>query len=132
MSSAILGTKGDPTPSRPHGASLGAVDLSVLVPVFNEVENVGPLHEELSAALGPMPLRYELIFVDDGSIDGTAAELEAIQRRDPSTCARLPLAELRPDGRPLRGSTWPAARCSCRSTGTARTTRPTSRSCWRP
>jgi len=46
--------------------------------VFNEVENVGPLHEELSAALGPMPLRYELIFVDDGSTDGTAAELSAI------------------------------------------------------
>lgn len=59
------------------------VDLSVLVPVYNEVENVGPLHEELTAALGPLPLRYEVIFVDDGSVDGTAAELSVIQARDP-------------------------------------------------
>ncbi len=36
-----------------------------------------------SAVLGPLPLRYELIFVDDGSIDGTTAQLEDIQARDP-------------------------------------------------
>jgi glycosyltransferase involved in cell wall biosynthesis len=60
-----------------------AIKLSVLVPVFNEVENVGPLHEELDAVLRPSTLDYELIFVDDGSIDGTAARLEAIQARDP-------------------------------------------------
>jgi glycosyltransferase involved in cell wall biosynthesis len=64
-------------------APAGAVDLSVLIPVLNEVENVGPLHRELAAALGQSPLRYELIFVDDGSTDGTAAALEAIQAADP-------------------------------------------------
>jgi glycosyltransferase involved in cell wall biosynthesis len=58
-------------------------DLSVLVPVYNEVDNVGPLHEELSRTLGALPLRYELIFVDDGSTDGTAARLAAIQDGDP-------------------------------------------------
>ncbi|WP_165069443.1 glycosyltransferase family 2 protein [Paludisphaera rhizosphaerae] len=61
----------------------GAVDLSVLIPVFNEVDNVGPLHEELDAVLRPSRWRYELIFVDDGSTDGTTAKLEAIQARDP-------------------------------------------------
>src|SRR3954452_10510569 len=59
------------------------LNLSVLIPVFNEVDNVGPLHAELDVVLRPVTLRYELIFVDDGSTDGTAARLEAIQAEDP-------------------------------------------------
>ncbi len=59
------------------------IDLSVLIPVYNEVGNVVPLHEELDKTLRGGPLRYELIFVDDGSRDGTAAKLEAIQAADP-------------------------------------------------
>ncbi|MGE3818203.1 MAG: glycosyltransferase family 2 protein [Isosphaeraceae bacterium] len=58
-------------------------DLSVLVPVYNEVDNVAPLHEELDRVLKPLGLRYELIFVDDGSTDGTEARLREIQRNDP-------------------------------------------------
>jgi len=72
------------TATRPDGeATEPGVDLSVLIPVYNEVENVGPLHEELDAVLRGSGLRYELIFVDDGSQDGTAAKLEAIQDADP-------------------------------------------------
>src|SRR5262249_23304433 len=59
------------------------IDLSVLIPVFNEVDNVEPLHAELDAVLRDRPARYELIFVDDGSTDGSTAKLEAIKRRDP-------------------------------------------------
>jgi glycosyltransferase involved in cell wall biosynthesis len=59
------------------------IDLSVLIPVFNEVDNVEPLHAELDAILRPLTIGYELIFVDDGSTDGTTARLEAIQRLDP-------------------------------------------------
>jgi glycosyltransferase involved in cell wall biosynthesis len=58
-------------------------DLSVLIPVYNELANVAPLHAELTAVLGGLPLRYELIFVDDGSTDGTPARLAAIQDADP-------------------------------------------------
>jgi glycosyltransferase involved in cell wall biosynthesis len=61
-----------------------SIDLSVLVPVFNEVDSVEPLHAELDAALRPLPLRYELIFVDDGSTDGSTARLKSIQQRDPA------------------------------------------------
>jgi glycosyltransferase involved in cell wall biosynthesis len=70
-----MGLRDDESPSR--------LDLSVLIPVYNELENVAPLHAELDAALRPLGFEYELIFVDDGSVDGTAAELEAIQARDP-------------------------------------------------
>jgi glycosyltransferase involved in cell wall biosynthesis len=67
----------------PGRATAASLDLSVLIPVYNEVDNVEPLHAELDAVLRPRSLSYELIFVDDGSSDGTAARLEAIQRRDP-------------------------------------------------
>ncbi|MFI5461138.1 MAG: glycosyltransferase, partial [Isosphaerales bacterium] len=60
-----------------------SIDLSVLIPVFNEVGNVEPLHAELDAVLRPLRRPYELIFVDDGSTDGTTARLETIQRSDP-------------------------------------------------
>ena len=53
------------------------IDLSVLIPVFNEVDNVEPLHAELDGVLRPLAIEYELIFVDDGSRDGTTAKLEA-------------------------------------------------------
>jgi glycosyltransferase involved in cell wall biosynthesis len=64
-------------------SSSPTLDLSVLIPVYNEVENVVPLHAELDAVLRPLAIRYELIFVDDGSIDGTATRLEELQARDP-------------------------------------------------
>ncbi len=60
-----------------------APELSVLIPVYNEVDNVEPLHAELTTTLQTLPLGYELIFVDDGSTDGTAARLTAIQNNDP-------------------------------------------------
>ncbi len=60
-----------------------SIDLSVLIPVFNEVDNVGPLHGELDVVLRRLPITYELIYVDDGSTDGTTAKLETIQRDDP-------------------------------------------------
>jgi dolichol-phosphate mannosyltransferase len=50
------------------------MDLSIVIPVRNEAENIAPLVAEIRAALDPL-LRYEIVYVDDGSSDGTAAEL---------------------------------------------------------
>jgi glycosyltransferase involved in cell wall biosynthesis len=61
----------------------GAPQLSLVIPVRDEEDNVGPLHAELTQVLGRLGLSYELILVDDGSVDGTFARLAAIQAADP-------------------------------------------------
>ena len=45
--------------------------VSVILPVLNERENLEPLHARLTAALKPLGRDYEIVFVDDGSTDGT-------------------------------------------------------------
>ena len=56
--------------------------VSIVIPVFNEAENVGPLHEEITAAIKSRPEDYEIIFIDDGSSDGSLAELKKIRGLD--------------------------------------------------
>ena len=62
----------------------GPIDLSVIIPVYNEQDSVGPLHAELSDVLGGLGLRYEILFIDDGSTDGTGKKLAEIELADPS------------------------------------------------
>ena len=54
-----------------------APEVSVVIPVCNEEENVAPLAREIVAALDGSA--FEVIFIDDGSTDGTAAALRALQ-----------------------------------------------------
>jgi dolichol-phosphate mannosyltransferase len=56
--------------------------LSVVIPVCNEAENVGPLAQEIQAALAHHR-PFEIIFVDDGSTDGTVAALQAVRASIP-------------------------------------------------
>jgi glycosyltransferase involved in cell wall biosynthesis len=56
--------------------------LSVVIPLYNEEENVRLLHESLRNALDPLNQEYELLFVDDGSTDRTLPILEEIQAQD--------------------------------------------------
>lgn len=58
--------------------------LSIVVPFFNEVDNVEPLYQAISSAVLKMDCTYELILVDDGSSDGTIGRLCAIQEQDPA------------------------------------------------
>ncbi len=53
--------------------------ISIIVPVFNERENVRALVERVAEALEPADITYELIVVDDGSTDGTFQTLREIQ-----------------------------------------------------
>ncbi|NWF97833.1 MAG: glycosyltransferase family 2 protein [Nitrospirae bacterium] len=56
--------------------------LSVVVPLYNEEENVRLLHQKLREALDPAVEEYELLFVDDGSTDSTLRILEELQAKD--------------------------------------------------
>lgn len=53
--------------------------ISVIVPVFNERESVGKLHAELLGVLRETGLPFEIIFVDDGSRDGTVQEIKKLK-----------------------------------------------------
>lgn len=67
------------------------MDLSVVIPVFNEQDSLRPLYQELVTALRPLGLSYEIIFVDDGSTDASAAVLRGLRAED-SNCRVLRLA----------------------------------------
>ena len=54
--------------------------VSVIIPMVNEAENVAPLAAALTAALSAMDRPYEVIFIDDGSTDGTLAALAVAAR----------------------------------------------------
>jgi len=60
------------------------VDLSVVIPCYNEEESVERLLEEVHAALRPTGLRYEIVLVDDGSKDNTFKILERAAQTDPA------------------------------------------------
>lgn len=59
------------------------VDLSIVVPVYNEEDNVGPLCDAVEAAMAGFARSYELVLVDDGSTDRTRELLSERAARDP-------------------------------------------------
>ncbi len=57
-------------------------EISVVIPLRDEAGNVVPLHRELTDVLDQLGVSYEVILVDDGSVDGTFEQLAGIQARD--------------------------------------------------
>jgi glycosyltransferase involved in cell wall biosynthesis len=57
--------------------------LSVIVPLYNEQESVGPLYTAIVEALSGLGRSFEMVFVDDGSKDETVAVATGLARRDP-------------------------------------------------
>jgi undecaprenyl-phosphate 4-deoxy-4-formamido-L-arabinose transferase len=68
--------------SRVADADLPAPDLSIVVTLYNEAGSVDELYRRAVAVLEPGPRTFELIFVDDGSTDGTFAALERLHAAD--------------------------------------------------
>lgn len=65
----------DPTPR--------SIDVSVVIPAYNERDNLAPLLEEVRAVLDGLGLGYEVLFVDDGSTDGSDRVLRDLRAADP-------------------------------------------------
>ncbi len=63
-------------------ASHDKVDLSIVIPVFNEKESLEPLYAQLQPVLSSLGKAYEIIFVDDGSTDGSFTVLQSLHTRD--------------------------------------------------
>jgi glycosyltransferase involved in cell wall biosynthesis len=66
----------------PPGPS-GAVEVTALIPVYNEAENLEPLLTKLTADLRALGKTYEILVVDDGSTDDTLTRLRDLHRRIP-------------------------------------------------
>jgi len=65
------------------GGAMSGVGISVVVPAYNEAESIPELHRELVAVLESMGKSWEVLYVDDGSRDGTLAVLEGLAVADP-------------------------------------------------
>ncbi len=61
---------------------MNGLDVSIVVPLYNERENLAELDRQLRAAMAPTGVAYEVIYVDDGSTDGSLAELERLASAD--------------------------------------------------
>ena len=67
------------------------MSVSIVVPLYNEHDNVRPLYEQLVGVLAGLDRPWEIVFVDDGSNDGTDRQVEEIARDD----RRVKLVQLR-------------------------------------
>ncbi len=72
------------TPPAPRRATPSApsVELSLVIPVYNEEENLPVLAAEIAAALAPLQTSYEVLFIDDGSNDGSPRVLAELAQAD--------------------------------------------------
>jgi glycosyltransferase involved in cell wall biosynthesis len=59
------------------------MELSIVIPVYNEEENVEPLIEEINMSVRPLGNHYEIVVVDDGSRDATFSVLAGLREREP-------------------------------------------------
>ena len=63
--------------------TIEAPEISVIVPVYNEEDSVGPMYEAITQALDPIGRSFEMLFVDDGSKDESVPRLKKLAAQDP-------------------------------------------------
>ena len=59
------------------------MNLSIVIPIYNEEENIPILYEEIYQVLDPMGIDWEVVFIDDGSVDTSYDVLSRLYRQDP-------------------------------------------------
>ncbi|WP_245848227.1 glycosyltransferase family 2 protein [Actibacterium ureilyticum] len=65
------------------GQETATPEISVIVPVYNEEDSVGPMYRAITGALDPIGRSYEMLFVDDGSKDESVPRLKKMAAQDP-------------------------------------------------
>lgn len=70
-------------PNQHLGQQLYPYELSVVLPVYNEQDNLRPLHTELESVLESMNIAYEIIYIDDGSRDNSAKVMTELAEQSP-------------------------------------------------
>lgn len=58
-------------------------DLSLIIPVYNEAQNLPLLYDSIKQVMQPIKQKWEVVFVDDGSTDGSLDVLQAFVKKDP-------------------------------------------------
>lgn len=71
-------------PEREPSQPLRAPEFSVIVSCYNEAHTIDDLHSRLTATMARIGRSYEIVFVNDGSLDGTSDHLSAVFERDPN------------------------------------------------
>jgi polyisoprenyl-phosphate glycosyltransferase len=85
MTDTTFARPADPTTvAAAHRDAAAAVTLSLVIPMFNEADNLDRLFAELEQSLGGLDCSYEVVCVNDGSRDDTLARLYAHRRRNPA------------------------------------------------
>lgn len=64
-----------------------SIEISAVIPAYNEEENIIPLYDKLKRALINLKKSHEIIFIDDGSKDGTFEALSSLRKKD--NCVKI-------------------------------------------
>jgi cellulose synthase/poly-beta-1,6-N-acetylglucosamine synthase-like glycosyltransferase len=91
-------------------AGMNGKDLSVIVPLYNEEDCIQPLYDAITSAIDPLDINYEMIFVDDGSKDGTFRKSKMLAENtaegDKFRKSTVKPREWRPASIMPRGKSW--------------------------
>lgn len=98
-----------------------APDVSIVVPIYNEVDNLPDLVARIGRAMAGQPLSFELLAVDDGSTDGSRARLSELAATTPWPRIWPPSSTSRPGRRGASIAPSPSAICAacCRASSPA-------------
>lgn len=66
--------------------SVRSAEISLVIPLLNEETNIREIYRQLCEVLEPKKISFEILFIDDGSQDGSVAAIEALIQKDPRVC----------------------------------------------
>ena len=96
------------------------MDISVVIPLYNEAESLPELFAWIQRVMAENHFTYEIIFVDDGSTDGSWDVIEGFRKQSPAVRGRIPEAISGSKGDPFPAQLWQVAGVALRFPACAR------------